>query len=1106
MRLRRLVGPRTPFSEAADGVARVRLPAVRGDSPLLELDRAGAAAWLSGSEAAVQAWSPILRALDGAGLAEGEQSEVLPIAHADSRDIDHAIKLLRGASGAQATNPAVAPDLRPPKPDLPLAPPNPAPQNAVGLLFQPREGEPSRDEPPPRQPAAPAREQPASQPPARPEEESLIGDVQVEYVPDLGIIILRGQKRDVERVQRIIDDIERQSEQTRPEVQVYALQHANSEALGDLLTSVYDKTYAPRQGPVSITALVKPNALLLIGRAESLQTVQELIRKLDLPVEPATQFEVFSLRHIAATEAERVVTNFFGTTTGTTPAQPQQPGAAATRTSLAARARVVSEARSNTLIVQASPRDLEEVRRIIKRIDVATSPSTNELRIFRLKNSLAQDLATVLQDAITGQLTGQQRTTAGPGQPPTQPTAQPGQSQQSLRSAALELILVDPEKGRKVRSGILSDVRVRADVSGNALIVTGPAQSMDLVGALIEQLDQPPTAESLMKVFTIVNGDATQLTQVLQSLFGQQVTAGQTPTNSAFSQSLLQSSGAGAGESSLVPLRFAVDIRTNSIIASGSSGDLTVVETLLLRLDEGDIETRKMSVVRLKNAPALDVANSIASFLQSQRQLIQQQLLFNQLVSPFEQIEREVVVVPEVVTNSLIVSATPRYHQQIMDVIEKLDFRPAMVMVQVLIAEVQLDDAFEFGVELGLQDSLLFDRGKAALATNANPPGFPAAVPGFNFNNQPHANLNSFGQELLAGQALSSFALGRSNTGLGYGGLVLSAASESVNILLRALRDAGRAQILSRPQIMTLDNQAAFVQVGADVARITGTTVTNGIVQNNVADVQTGLIVRIQPRINQDGQVVMFLDAERSALGSVADGTPIGTDQNGNPIISPPIERTTAQTTISARSGQTVVFAGLITKSKALVSRRVPYVSDIPLLGNLFRFDSETEQRTELLIVMTPYIVQDDADYEWIKQTESERMSWCLADVVEMHGDVGLSGGRGFWGQPSPTRVIYPDVTPSAPANGPTLAPAPVPTPAPDMGAPPGQPRPLPPPRVPPDMSPPQGAAYAPPRGPSPLTQVPARPLPPPPGWHPMPNGGAPNTQVWYGEPARPPR
>ncbi|SVE39324.1 uncharacterized protein METZ01_LOCUS492178, partial [marine metagenome] len=233
--------------------------------------------------------------------------------------------------------------------------------------------------------------------------------------------------------------------------------------------------------------------------------------------------------------------------------------------------------------------------------------------------------------------------------------------------------------------------------------------------------------------------------------------------------SALTSTAAAAGESSLVPIRFAVDQRTNSIIASGSRSDLDVVEVLLLRLDQSDVEARRTEVYRLKNAPAADVANAISTFLNTQRQLVQQQLLLAQAVSPFEQIDREVIVVAEPVTNSLIISATPRYFDQIQGVVDDLDYRLKMVMVQVIVAQVELSDGHEMGVEFGLQDSLLADRG-LVLGTNVTQSQIASG-------------------ETLAGLAASALGVGRTSATFGYGGMVLSAANESVNVIIRALQD-----------------------------------------------------------------------------------------------------------------------------------------------------------------------------------------------------------------------------------------------------------------------------------------------------------------------------
>ena len=121
--------------------------------------------------------------------------------------------------------------------------------------------------------------------------------------------------------------------------------------------------------------------------------------------------------------------------------------------------------------------------------------------------------------------------------------------------------------------------------------------------------------------------------------------------------------------------------------------------------------------------------------------------------------------------------------------------------MKVLLAEVSLGSVEEFGIELGLQDSLLFDRD-----STVGPAGGITGN-GFNFNTGTASTVqNAVSPGNLAGRALSNLGVGTSNAALGYGGLVLSAGSESINVLLRALKDRGVLRVLSRPQIMTLEN------------------------------------------------------------------------------------------------------------------------------------------------------------------------------------------------------------------------------------------------------------------------------------------------------------
>ncbi|TWT67014.1 putative type II secretion system protein D precursor [Posidoniimonas polymericola] len=849
---------------------------------------------------------------------------------------------------------------------------------------------------------------------------ALLGPVQVEFIEGLDIIVLRGNDQDVQRVLQIIDQIERLSEVTVPAIEVLALEHVDGESMTRLLNRVYQQVLGPRTGGVSVTTLGKPNELLLIGRAENVKMAIDLVKRLDKPADPTSQFVVFQLKNAAANDAKTLVDQYLG-------AEEQQNNQATDDTGalLDPKALVIADSRSNSLIVRAAPRDMKEIAALLERIDTSEVASVDEVRVFKLRNARADELATILQESIAG-------AQAATGEDATG------------RAAGLRFVTIDADTQQRLDSGILTNVRVAPDVRANSLIITAPADSMPLIAALIRQLDGTPDAEAELKVFTIKNGDAEALVEMLRSLF---TTEDDDPA----------SGGLKAGTSSLVPLQFSVDARTNSIIAAGSADDLAIVEAVLIRLDGSDDRARRIEVYRLNNAPAEDVASAINDWLQNKRDIEEAAEL---PAGPFEQIDREVIVVPELVSNSLIISATDEYFTKLEELIRKLDERPPMVMIQVLIAEVKLNDTDEFGVELGLQDSLLFDRslvgeinsitnttqtttgGGATTITETDQIVLNAPLtPGFNFNDvqNPLGNNGSTSALATAGkvaaQSLSSFGVGRVNSELGFGGFVFSASSNSVNMLLRALQENRRLEVLSRPQIMALDNQQGTVSVGSRVPTIQGVSFTEfGQQQNQITYEDVGIILEVTPRISPDNQVVMQVYAEKSQLGPEAEGIPVFAAPGGAVVRAPVINQTVARTVVTAGTGQTVVLSGLLTKQTSDVHRRVPLLSDIPLLGDLFRYDGVSQQRTELLIIMTPRIVRNEVDADMIKQVESARMSWVMCDVVNMHGPSGLKGRTDDWNSWE-TQEVYPTEVPCDENGAPIYQEGPV-QPAPyDLGS-----------------------------------------------------------------------
>ena len=712
----------------------------------------------------------------------------------------------------------------------------------------------------------------------------------------------------------------------------------------------------------------------MIGRSEAIKSLLELIQKIDQPLPESDRLRIFRLQHASALDAEQTIRDFFSN-------QPGQDDEL--RPGLGTRVRVLADYRTNSLIISASPRDLEEVGRLIGELDVQSTSAQTQIKVFPLNNALAEDLASVIEDAITGGDGDNDNITAP--------------------STSLSIVNLDSAAGEVMDSGILAGATVTADVAGNALVVRATAASMPLIGELIRQLDQSPNIDSLVKVFTIENGDAVQLSTALVNLFGDDAASSGTSVGAGNLAGLPPSTS--STESSLVALRFSADQRTNSIIASGSAEDLEVVESILLRLDSQGFAERITEVIWLRHQSAVDVATALQTYVQQRTTSVNNIQQLQAALGPYDLPDRDLVAVAEPVTNSLLLSVAPRLYEDVRRLVDRLDRRPPMVLIKVVLAEVTLSDTFEIGGELGLQDSIAFDRG----VTNA---AFAPSVPGFNFNGAGLPNASSISQGTVAARTVSSFGVGTMGADGGAGGFVLSAASDSVSLLLRTLQTANRLQVLSRPQVMTLDNTEARVQVGRTIARVTD-IVNNGVSGTQVVteDLPIGLILQVRPRVGADGLIVMDIDATRSERDP-SQGTQVPVAGDLEFITIDDIIETTAQSVVAAYSGQTVIFGGLIQKTRSNVIRRIPFVSDIPLIGTFFRFDQELETRSETLIILTPMVVTGEEDLDYVKQTESSRMSWCLADVVEMHGDEGLSGGYGLWG-PAVGQTIYPDVQPT---------------------------------------------------------------------------------------------
>ena len=842
---------------------------------------------------------------------------------------------------------------------------------------------------------------------------NLKGDVTIETIPGFDLLIIRGNEGDIETVMEVIQEIEKMAVGSLPEIHLLMLQHVDSRSLAQLLNNVYEQLAELRSesaqqsaASVNVVPVVVPNAVLILAPSNTMEAILDLAAELDQEIDPTHEIEVVRMEYANATSVVEILQGFY---------PDEDPEGLSTRL------RVAADPRTNSVIVQAEPRDLSEIIKFIKELDADEAASIAQMRVVKLKNAVAEELAEFLSAAFLS-VTDPQASTV------SQTLNRQTQTQTDPKSVVLEFIKEDGEK--LARSGLLDNIVFNAEPRTNTLQFSASPQSIPLIEELIKILDQPSSAVLEVKYFKLLKADAVNAVDLLNELFAVDETTGQNDS-AAIGVQLVNATDTA---STLVPPRFVADTRTNSVIATGGADTMIIVEQLLYRLDSTDPANRQQDVVKLLNVEAAVVALAINDFLTAQRDLA---TIDPDRISTSQLLEQEIIVIPEEATNTLLISATPAYFDQITTLIKKIDAEFAQVQISALLIEVTLDNTDEFGVELGFQDPVFFDRSTLENVQTITETVFDAvgnptatdtriisaeATPGFAFNNQPLGLNSGDGSRPahIATQGLSNFALQRTNNDLGYGGLVLSAGSDSVNVLIRALASRRQVRVLSRPIITTLDNVAALIQVGQEVPVVDGVnqTVTSTIpliVRDNA-----GIILQVQPRINPDGQIVMNVTAEKSTFTDT--GVPVFTDVATGTVITAPIKNiSTAVTSVKVPDGQTVVLGGMITDSETVLERKVPWLGDLPILGNAFRFDSHNNERTELIMFLTPRIVHNEAESEMYKQIEWQRMHAFQEDAEEVHGPIfGIPATVIDMTQEQTMKKLH--IDPSVPATEPTPA------------------------------------------------------------------------------------
>jgi len=291
-------------------------------------------------------------------------------------------------------------------------------------------------------------------------------------------------------------------------------------------------------------------------------------------------------------------------------------------------------------------------------------------------------------------------------------------------------------------------------------------------------------------------------------------------------------------------------------------------------------------------------------------------------------------IVPDQATNSLVIRTAPPNFSVLQETIQQLDVRPPQVLLEVLIAEVTLDRATQFGINW----QAVAQRGFTGDSTR-----------GLVVGNGPAA----FSDTVLSGLE-------------GLGARVVSLASVNVRALLQAVASHSNVRVLTAPRVLALNNELARILVGSEVPFTSATLTTQSALVDQVVQFQNvGTQLTVVPTINNDGYVTFRILQEVSAL---SDQT-IASAQN-----APVITTREAETSAIVRTGHTVVIGGLIGESSQATQSGIPILSDLPLLGDLFKSRTTSHERTELAIFLTPYVVYSDEQADSLLQDERAKL------------------------------------------------------------------------------------------------------------------------------------
>jgi type II secretion system protein D len=609
----------------------------------------------------------------------------------------------------------------------------------------------------------------------------------------------------------------------------------------------------------------------------------------------------------------------------------------ANRTRGANTVRVTADERLNAVVVNAPAADVKAIRDLVDQLDGTRPARVVEIKYIPLSSANALETVSLIENVLSGRGIGRRQT-----------------SEQATVVKYLRQIAGDqqaPDEGlspdqmteMQVSTAVRDSITLTPDLRTNTIIVSAPSASMPMITQMIQDLDDSSVGAQRIRIFKLTNADAIAMAEILTELFSLERRndlyvlkprneIGVDITPGILGETTIVQPFAGLSETELtaVPderqqLAITVDTRTNSLLVSGSPTYLDLVTQVVEELDGLQANERETLIYSLNNADALEVARVLTQFVDEEQRKLLETLSPNQLGSAARLLEREVTIVGDQKSNTVLVSASPRYINHVTKLIQELDIDPPQVLIQVLLAEVTLDNILDWGVDM----SLNIDVGDNVLKA-----GFGLA--------------NAFVTQM--------------------GAPFLAVTGGDFKLVINALEEQGRLAILSNPSIVAANNEPAKIQIGQTIYVASGTSFAAASQQTLVTPQELGIILTVTPSINPDGFVKMVIAPEISNL--TEQKTKVTED-----LETPVINRRIANTTVTVKDGQTIFLGGLVSNRFENRQKKVPLLGDLPLIGPLFRAEKRKTLDTEFLIVLTPHVIETPTTFDQFTQDEINRLS-----------------------------------------------------------------------------------------------------------------------------------